>query len=172
MPSSWGSERKFHLPRDVLAAVVLVGGGAGGGGVRVRARCVRACACVCVCVCVCVCACACAGGVLLCSVAVTSRFGVGVGPKLLERKPRGSNPSWLYPCKRLLSRLPELAPPPQRGAALEQQGLVRGAQRGWRPGLWDPRASASEELPGERMAALPALTHIPRGSEPPLSLTA
>ena len=76
VPSSRGSEHKFHLPRDVLAAIVLAGGGAGGGGARVRAQ------CVCVFVCVCVC-----GVVLLCSVAVTSLLGVGVGPKLLERKP-------------------------------------------------------------------------------------
>ena len=74
VPSSRGSERKFHLPQDVLAALVLVGGGAGGGGARVRARCVSVCVCV-------------WGVVLLCPVAVTSLLAVGVGPKLLERKP-------------------------------------------------------------------------------------
>ena len=65
-----------HLfPQGVLAAIALVQSGVGGGVARKRARCEL--------------------GLLLCSVAINTLFGVQWGPRLLEQNPWGSGPSCL-----------------------------------------------------------------------------
>ena len=112
VPSSRGSEHKFHLPRDVLAAIVLAGGGAGGGGARVRAQ------CVCVFVCVCVC-----GWFFSAQWLSLPYWGLGWVPSCLSGSPEGRIQAGSNPCKRLLCRLPELAPHPRGEQSWSTKGL-------------------------------------------------
>ena len=90
--------------QGVLAAISLVGGTSGDGGSKARARCEP--------------------GSLLCSVANTTLFGMGVGPKSLEQNPCSSYPTDSIPSKCVLSSHTAPAPLPQRGAVLEQEGLT------------------------------------------------
>lgn len=90
--------------QGVLAAISLVAGTSGDGGSKARARYEPES--------------------LLCSVANTTLFGMGVGPKLLERKPCSSCPTDSILSKCVLSSHTALAPLPQRGAVLEQEGLT------------------------------------------------
>lgn len=97
--------------QGVLAAISLVGGTSGNGGSRARARYEP--------------------GSLLCSVASTTLFGMGVGPKLLEQKPCSSCPTASIPSDCVLSSVTALALLPQRGAVLEQEQLTdTGAYHG------------------------------------------
>ena len=110
VPSSRGSEHKFHLPQDVLAAIVLVGGGAGGGGARVRARGV----------CVCVCR---GGGFFSAQWLSLPYWGWGWVPSCSSGSPEGRIQAGSIPCKRLLCRLPELAPHPRGEPCWSNKGL-------------------------------------------------
>ena len=92
------------LLQAVLAAISLVAGTSADGGSKARARYEP--------------------GSLLCSVANTTLFGMGVGPKLLEQKPCSSCPTDSIPSKCVLSSHTALVPLPQRGAVLEQEGLT------------------------------------------------
>ena len=90
--------------QGVLAAISLVGGTSGDGGSRARAGCEP--------------------GSLLCSVASTTLFGMGMCPKLLEQKPCSSCPTDSIPSECVFSSSTALAPLPQRGAVLEQEQLT------------------------------------------------
>ena len=92
------------FPQGVLLAITLVGGGAGDEVSKARARCEL--------------------GLSLCSLAVSALLWVGSGSKLLEQKPYGSGPSWVSSLSLCFPPPTGLVPSHQRGAVLEQEGLV------------------------------------------------